>query len=234
MRTLQPGSTGPQVGLLRRLLNRKLSPSPGLPEANVFGSRYNGAMSEINYGPSTTAAVSTFQSAMGIDVDGITGPDTWTALGITTEVDQPVTLESQPTNDTCYAAAATMVLGPGGAMSFDPGPVPAGARADDHWAQQFAAQFPSWQLEFGMSPTPNLLAGYLAAGAFWFAGNMPFPTGNSYHALVVGSLWGEDNADHSMLLIYDPWPPGVGEIYGIMLGDFLNQFPETFRYTLHR
>jgi len=36
-----------------------------------------------------------------------------------------------------------------------------------------------------------------------------------------------------MLFIYDPWPPTVGDVYGVILEDHLNGFPKTFRYMLH-
>lgn len=233
MRTLRRGSTGPEVGLLRRLLNRKLSPSPNLPEANVFGARYNGAMARIDFGPKMDAAVRAFQRSRRLRDDGIAGPLTWSALGLTLDISKTVHLSSQPTNNTCYAAAATMVLGPAGSMSFDPGPVPPGVAPDDHWARAFARQF-SWRLEYGMSPTPPLLASFLNGGAFWFAGNLPFPTGPSYHAVVVGAMWGDGTADHTMLLVYDPWPVSVGEVYGVLLGDYVRSSPQAFRYMLHR
>jgi hypothetical protein len=84
-----------------------------------------------------------------------------------------------------------------------------------------------------MSPLPSLLASYLASGPFWFAGQLPFPSGPSYHAVVVGSMWGDGTPDQTMLLVYDPWPPNVGEVYGIMHGDYLAASPEAFRYILH-
>ncbi len=234
MKILKRGSTGPEVGLLRRLLNRKLSPSPKLPETNVFGSRYNGAMATIDFGPKTEKAVRDFQSKQRIKIDGIVGPQTWGKLGVTMEVNQMVSLTSQPTNDTCYAAAATMVAGPGASASFSAGPTPVGTRPDDHWAQSFASQFPTWTLEYGQSPTPTGIATFLRGGAFWIAGNLPFPSGTSYHAVVIGAIWGDGNPFSSMLLIYDPWPVNKGEVYGIILGDYLTSYPEAFRYMIHR
>jgi len=233
MQTLKRGSSGPEVGLLRRLLNQKLIPSPNLPEANVFGARYNGAMAKIDFGPHMDAAVKAFQRSMRFKDDGIVGPSTWNALGVTLDVSRAVRPASQPTNDTCYAAAATMVLGSAGSRSFSPGPTPLGVAPDDHWARTFSSQF-SWRLEFGMTPMPSALAGFLRAGPFWFAGNLPFPTGPSYHAVVVGAVWGDGNPDRTMLLIYDPWPVNVGEVYGILLGPYLRSFPQAFRYILHR
>ena len=234
MKTLNKGGTGPEVGLLRRLLNRNMRPSPNLPEANVFGARYNGAMARVDFGPKTDAAVRTFQRGKRIKDDGIVGRLTWGKLGLTIDINQMVNLASQPTNDTCYAAAASMVIGPGAAMSLNPGPVPPGVRPDDHWAQSFSRQFLSWRLEHGMSLTPIGLATFLRGGAFWFAGNLPFPAGPSYHAVVVAAMWGDGNPDHTMLLIYDPWPANVGEVYGIILGDYMRHFPQAFRYILHR
>jgi peptidoglycan hydrolase-like protein with peptidoglycan-binding domain len=233
MQTLKKGSTGPEVGLLRRLLNRRLVPSPALPEANVFGARYNGAMPRIDFGTQMDAAVKVFQRSKRLKDDGIVGPLTWRALGLTLDINRPVSPSSQPTGNTCYAAAATMVLGPTGAKSFAPGPTPPGVAADDHWATSFSRQF-SWPLEFGMSPMPNALVRFLHAGPFWFAGNLPFPTGPSYHAVVVGSIWGDGDPDRTMLLIYDPWPVNAGEVYGIILGDYVRSFPTAFRYIIHQ
>jgi Putative peptidoglycan binding domain len=233
MRTLKKGSTGPEVGLLRRLLNRKMLPSPNLPEANVFGARYNGAMGRIDFGPQMDTAVKTFQRSKRLKDDGIVGPLTWGALGLTLDVNQVVIPASQSTNDTCYAAAATMVLGPSASMSFNPGPTPPGVAADDHWARSFSRLF-SWQLEYGMTPMPSALVSFLHHGPFWFAGNLPFPGGPSYHAVVVGAIWGDGGLDRTMLLIYDPWPVKVGEVYGIILGDYLSISPLAFRYILHR
>jgi hypothetical protein len=233
MKTLQKGSTGPEVGLLRRLLNRKAAPSPNLPETKIFGSRYNGAVPQIDFGPQMDAAVRAFQTSKRLRNDGVVGPLTWAALGVTTDVTHKIMPASQPTSITCYAAAATMVLGAAGAASFSPGPTPAGQEPDDYWARSFARQF-SWRLEYGMSPMPSALVGFLRSGPFWFAGSLPFPTGPSYHAVVVGAMWGDGNPDRTMLLIYDPWPVNAGEVYGIILGDYLRNWPRAFRYIIHR
>ena len=233
MRTLKKGNSGPEVGLLRRLLNRNLMRSPSLPEANIFGARYNGAVPKIDFGPQMDSAVRVFQRTKGLKEDGIVGPLTWRALGLTLDVNRPVSPTGQPTNDTCYAAAATMVLGPTGSASFNPGPTPQGVAGDDHWARAFARQF-SWPLEYGTTYLPDALARFLHASPFWFAGNLPFPTGASYHAVVVGAIWGDGDPDGTMLLIYDPWPVKVGEVYGIIYGDYIKAFPQAMRYVIHR
>jgi len=233
MQELRKGSTGPAVGLLRRLLNRKVTPTPNLPEGNVFGAHYNGAMARIDFGPHMDAAVRNFQRSKRMTPTGVVDAATWRALGVTLDASKPVVPASQPSNNTCYAAAATMVLGPQASASFDPGPTPAGQASDDYWARSFASQF-SWTLEYGMTPMPILLGSYLSGGPFWMAGNLPFPTGPGYHAVVVGAVWGTGDSDTSMILIYDPWPPNKGDTYGIILGDYLAQNPMAFRYTIHR
>ena len=233
MDNLRIGSTGPQVGLLRRLLNRNVVPNPNLPEANVFGAHYNGAMARIDFGPHMDAAVKRFQTSKRMAPTGVVDSMTWQALGLKLDITKPVSPASQPTNNTCYAAAATMVLGPMASASFTPGATPAGQADDDYWARTFASQF-NWTLEYGMTPTPTLLANYLRGGPFWMAGNLPFPTGPGYHAVVIGAVWGNGDSDTTMVLIYDPWPPNKGDTYGIMLGDYLSQNPLAFRYTIHR
>jgi hypothetical protein len=63
--TLKPGDTGPQVLLLQRAL-ATLGYAPGTVDGN--------------YGPSTQAAVSAFQRASGLKVDGLFGTATRDAL----------------------------------------------------------------------------------------------------------------------------------------------------------
>jgi hypothetical protein len=63
--TLKPGDTGPQVRVLQRALAH-LGYSPGTIDGQ--------------YGPSTTAAVKSFQTAHGLTADGIAGPKTIAAL----------------------------------------------------------------------------------------------------------------------------------------------------------
>jgi hypothetical protein len=62
----------------------------------------------------------------------------------------------------------------------------------------------SWRLEYGTTPMPNNLASFLCGGSFWFAGNLPFPSGPTDYAVVVGAKWGDGDVDRTMLLVYDP------------------------------
>lgn len=176
MRVLKRGDIGPEVGLLRRLLNRKLVPSPNLPEANVFGSRYNGAMGKIDFGPQTEAAVKAFQRSSRLKDSGVVDAATWSALGLTLDINWPVIPSSQPTNDTCYAAAATMLLGSRASGSFNSTAAPAGVAPDDYFAREFAKQF-SWRLEYGLTPMPNFSGEFPPRRSFLVCGKSTFPHG---------------------------------------------------------
>jgi hypothetical protein len=207
------------------MLNKKMMPSPNLPEANVFGAKYNGAMASIDFGPKMDEAVRKFQRSKKLKDDGIVGPLTWGALGLSVDMNKPVTLASQPSNNTCYAAAATMVLGPAASVSFEPGPPPPGAAADDHWARSFASLF-SWRLEYGMTPMPRALTPFLQNGPFWFAGNLPFPTGPSYHAVVDMGRW-RVRQDHAPDLrsLAPRQRRGLREYFGRLPDELAHGFP---------
>jgi uncharacterized protein (TIGR02594 family) len=64
---LKRGSQGPHVWRLQQLLNSLLKPSPNLC--------ING-----NFGEHAEAAVRLYQSSVGLGIDGIVGPRTWSAL----------------------------------------------------------------------------------------------------------------------------------------------------------
>jgi hypothetical protein len=88
-----------------------------------------------------------------------------------------------------------------------------------------------------MTWTVQGFAGLLRQGALWVGGVQPLgsPTAiQSGHVVVVGSMWGNGSADGTMLLIYDPWPPGKGSTYGVFYGDRLAGSPLMTTYILHR
>src|SRR5258705_5964553 len=63
--TIAPGAAGTAVRRLQRALRR--TPNLGVIIDGIFG-------------PATEAAVTEFQNEASLAVDGIVGPDTWTAL----------------------------------------------------------------------------------------------------------------------------------------------------------
>lgn len=71
MTTIQRGSKGEEVKLLQTKLNE-------------FG-KY-GLFADGDFGPKTETAVKNFQKINKLGVDGIAGPQTWTALGIKTTI----------------------------------------------------------------------------------------------------------------------------------------------------
>jgi len=68
--SLQMGSRGPQVSTLQGKLNSALMPSPNLVTDGVFGMK-------------TSQAVRNFQQRKGLAADGVVGPITSAALGMT-------------------------------------------------------------------------------------------------------------------------------------------------------
>jgi predicted chitinase len=65
---LRAGNTGPAVSLLKACLEQILTPPPPLDDSATFDVP-------------TTSALSRFQSFSRVIVDGIVGPQTWTAIG---------------------------------------------------------------------------------------------------------------------------------------------------------
>jgi hypothetical protein len=95
--TLRIGAKGLAVADLQARLNAWLGANPGigLPLLKVDG----------DFGPKTRKAVLAFQSAMGIQVDGVVGPQTWSALDRALKGPSrpgPVSPVPAPTGDIVY------------------------------------------------------------------------------------------------------------------------------------
>ena len=73
--TLRQGSSGNTV----RTLHAYLMPAI---HSSLTGSALGDEYSNKTFGASTDAYVKTFQKAKGLTVDGIVGPNTWSALGL--------------------------------------------------------------------------------------------------------------------------------------------------------
>lgn len=223
MQMLRQGSRGPQVKLLQRLLNLERRASI-LAEDGIFGAH-------------TSREVKAFQSGKHLTPDGMVGPRTWGALSIKIEIDHRVTLFPQPTNMTCWSAAATMLfgnmsVGAGGAVV-----TPSGGLASSFANVQAFSRAHGLTMHAPMSWTTQGLASLLRRGPLWVAGVQPLgsPTAiQSGHAVVIGSMWGNGSAEGTMILIYDPWPPGVGSTYGVFYGDRIAGSPLMTTYILHR
>src|SRR3712207_9379907 len=90
--TLQEGSSGEAVEVLQRALQRA-----GFDPGPVDGE----------FGPMTAAAVRSFQAARSLVVDGIVGPQTWSALE---EVAMPCANADTPATQLTQVAAEEAVL----------------------------------------------------------------------------------------------------------------------------
>jgi len=154
--TLRQGSRALPVKLLQRLLNKK-GANPRLGEDGIFG-------------PKTRAGVLAFQARGRIAQDGVVGTATWARLGLTVDITHSMQLVPQPTNMTCWTAAATMIVGnmsvgPGGArISSTGGLLPSLANV-----QRFAQSL-GWVLYGPQTWTVRGLAALLSRRPLWAVG----------------------------------------------------------------
>jgi hypothetical protein len=212
------------VRLLQRLLNLRTQPTPRLAEDGIFG-------------PKTARALATFQDRHRISSGGTVDNGTWRALGVTIDIDHPVTLLPQPTNMTCWSAAASMLfgdrsVGSGGAATTSSG----GLQSSHSNVEAFADSF-GLTMHPPRSWTVRGLADVLSrSGPLWIGGQLPVSGTTSGHAIVIGSLWSDGAVDGSgtAVVIYDPWPPGRGSTRVVFYGDMMRQFPSATTYMLHR
>jgi hypothetical protein len=114
-----------------------------------------------------------------------------------------IDLLPQPTNMSCWSAAASMVLGN---MSVGPGKAAldekGGLKSSPQNIKQFADQY-GFTVEYGATWTAKAIAIFLRMdGPLWVAGKVP-----NGHAFVISGIEGNDDTD-AVLTIYDPWPPG--------------------------
>jgi len=217
METIRKGSRSPQVKLAQRLVNLRMPRNPKLTEDSIFG-------------PKTDAAIKRFQASKRLVVDGIVGRNTWRSLGVTVDISHHIILYGQPTNMTCWSAAATMLLGTN--MSVGPGNANTGPHgglnpsfanvktfADGYALRMHAPQ--SWSTQG--------IANLIRRGPVWVAGWVP-----SGHAVVYGGIHGDATPNGTLIIIYDPWPPGRGEVRGEIYGDWVRRHPTATTYILQK
>ena len=203
MEILRQGSRSDQVKLAQRLLNKKTKAAKPLKEDGVFG-------------PLTRTALTSFQQRERITADGTVGPGTWGRLGIKRDVTHPIVLFPQPTNVTCWSASATMILGN---MSVGPGKaaIPGGGLDPSPENVKIFANGLGWQMHYPQTWTVTGLALLLQRNPAWAVGGGNSPGGGQWlHAIVLSGFWTDLDPDGSgtMIRVHDPWPPGIGSIYG--------------------
>ena len=185
--------------LLQRLLN-KAGAAPPLREDEQFG-------------PRTSTAVVAFKQARTIaPPNGQVDAAVWTALGVRVEAQHNITLFGQPTNMTCWSAAATMIGG--NVQSVGSGRAATGTDGGLSMPIQTIETFiagQGWRMQNNQSrPGMSSLLPVFQRGPAWIA----FEGGHFRHAVVASGVWGDGTDDGTVVRIHDPWPPGRGTVYG--------------------
>lgn len=204
MQILRWGSRGLQVQLLQRLLNKAQA-----------GKGISGTPLSIDgsFGAFTQSALQAFQTCHpGLIPDKVAGDQTWKALGLRTEKEHAwVRLFGQPTANTCWSAAATMILGNqsagvGNAYPGKRGGLPA---VGDNY-REFARSY-GWEA-LNYSPSVGELVDIVCRTPVWVGlGGL-----NWGHAVVLSGVYsdGDESGDGTVFRIHDPGPIGRGRIYG--------------------
>ena len=146
-----------------------------------------------------------------------------------------VQLVHQPTDMSCWAAAASMVVGWRDRISIDPTEIAHGA---GHWEQYtqglYASEFPALRDGFRLEAEPlqsftidafrRLLE---RKGPLWVAADVP-----GFHAIVVTGMYGDGNPDGTgtFVRIADPWDRDPGTPG--QPGAYLNTHDSGSRYIL--
>lgn len=200
MQTISQGFKGAPAMFVQRMLN-KAGATPALGE-------------DADFGRLTKAAVVAFQSANGIHpANGTVSHSTWSRFGRIIEHKHRVNFSSQPTNMTCWSAAATMMVGGGQSM----GPGSSTMHADGGLEPSLAnievfARDMGWRMLTNMSaPPPGQLITGLQRGPIWVV----FQGATFAHAVVFNEVFsdGDASGDGTVFAVQDPWPPGVGTQY---------------------
>jgi hypothetical protein len=203
MNVVRRGAAGHRVKFLQRLLNKAMARD----RVSDRHLRLDGS-----YGERTENAVIAFQQRHPpLSADGIVGANTWHALGLQADHEHRMELLGQPTDTTCWSAAASMILGDrsvsrGEAVLTDEGRL---ARGLDNLAA-FARSLRWRQLDH--TPEVPELVEMVMRTPVWIA-----VEGEDWgHAVAISGVY-SDNAssgDGTMFRIHDPWPAGQGRIYG--------------------
>jgi len=204
MRQISIGASSENVRLAQRLLNRHLRRTPGFIRLRADGA----------FGRRTADAVAAFQRLNHIShEDRVIGPTTWRALGVTIEIDHPVTMRAQHYDMGCWAAAAAMVLDRDMSVGTNDASLGTsfGLMPELENVERFVSQF-GWSVE---SPPgdPRGLASILRAGPIWIAGTVIREDGSQGgHVVVISGAWGDGTPEGTYIRIHDPWSVNHGTV----------------------
>lgn len=203
MDVIRRGAHGYKVKYLQRLLNKA-----------ILNERLPGRQLRLDgqFGDLTEAALRAYQRRhRPLTEDGIVGANTWHALGHQIEGEHALPLIGQPSETTCWSAAASMILRDrsvreGGAELTAEGRL---ARGIDN-LRAFARSLNWRQLNF--TPTVPELVALVRSTPVWIA-----VEGDGWgHAVAISGVYSDNNGngEGTMFRIHDPWPEGQGRIYG--------------------
>jgi peptidoglycan hydrolase-like protein with peptidoglycan-binding domain len=203
MQTLRIGSHGHEVTFLQRLLNRD-GANPYLTEDGVFG-------------PRTQAALIAFQRGHSIpQANGVAESTTWQCFAPITERMHNIVGYSQPTDMTCWSAAATMMTGTNQSISRGS----AITEADGSLRMRIAnietfLNGLGWRLINNTSQPPiSQVIQAVQRGPLWVA----FQGRAAAHAVVLSGVLhcAAANSTDTVFRVHDPWPPNARRtsVYG--------------------
>lgn len=212
MRNLTVGDRGPEVGYMQRLLNYE-NLLNGLPEPDLT--------EDCAFGPRTLARLNSHQRQDGLPESSTVNGLMWQRLGHAVAVEHAVELFPQPTTQSCWSAAATMLFG-------DRSVGAAGAElTDGHLLDDDPDNIRTFLTGNGLTfhePrqwTVRELIDMLRHGPLWAAGRWreTYRSGRTQrggHVVVISAIWAHQSISSGgcALRIHDPWPPGRGAIYG--------------------
>ncbi len=231
--TLRTGMSGPQVRDLQSALNANLSPSPNLNISGVFDH-------------TTRDAVRRYQTASWLEADGIAGPCTLNALfgrETFTPILHSVPFIPQPNPYTCWAASLAMLkrssvlgvqmitpaalLGPNGDLINGSAPGTDTVAIHSRLAAVHHMTYHpprSWTVAGMRQLISN---GPVWVDLLWQAGSYSRGRASPGHAVVIIGARGTEAADGMSLTlrIYDPWPPGQGDMMSKSYGALVRAVP---------
>ena len=139
-----------------------------------------------------------------------------------------VRLFPQPTDTSCWSAAATMLYGD---RSVGPGPAATedGGLVNTHSNLHSFASAHGLKMHAPQSWTVEGITEFLRRGPVWVGGMVP-----SGHAYVIGAIQGDGTDEKTYITIYDPWPPRFGAVRIESYGNWMRSFPMATMYILQR
>jgi peptidoglycan hydrolase-like protein with peptidoglycan-binding domain len=203
MREMGKGAWGPDVSHLQRLLNK--------------ADRSLKLKTEGTFGPKTETALVNWQARNGVPATGRATLQTWNKLGHVDDFLPEVELYPQPSDQSCWSAAATMLFRDqsvwlGRAVK---------KTGSDHLLSTHPDNLKQFFAEHGMRFYPPKTIGIaelldmLRKGPIWAAGAANGAVGIEGHVVVISGIYygAGMQLDNTTFRIHDPWPPGKGAIY---------------------